>query len=129
MTNPLLQDWQTPFRIAPFDKISDDDFEPALEAALESHLSEIDAITSCDFDPTFANTIEALEEAGSLLDRVLGVFFTVAGADSNPARDALQREFSPRLAAHFFAISSNKALFARVASVWENRDKFDLSSE
>jgi len=129
MTNPLLQDWQTPFRIAPFDKISDDDFEPALEAALENHLSEIDAITSCDFDPTFANTIEALEEAGSLLDRVLGVFFTVAGADSNPARDALQREFSPRLAAHFSAISSNKALFARVASVWENRDKFDLSSE
>ena len=129
MTNPLLQDWETPFQIAPFDQISDDDFEPALEAALDSHLNEIDAITSCDFDPTFSNTIEALEQAGNLLDRVLGVFFTVAGADSNPTRDALQREFSPRLAAHFSTISSNKALFSRVATVWENRDKFDLSPE
>ena len=129
MTNPLLQDWETPFQIAPFDQISDDDFEPALEAALDSHLNEIDAITSCDFDPTFSNTIEALEQAGNLLDRVLGVFFTVAGADSNPTRDALQREFSPRLAAHFSTISSNKALFSRVATVWENRDKSDLSPE
>ena len=129
MTNPLLQDWKTPFQIAPFDQISDDDYEPALEAALNSHLNEIDAITSCDFDPTFCNTIEALEEAGSLLDRVLGVFFTVAGADSNPTRDALQREFSPRLAAHFSTISSNKALFSRVATVWENRDNFELSPE
>ncbi|HEC71224.1 MAG TPA: M3 family peptidase, partial [Roseobacter sp.] len=129
MTNPLLQDWETPFQIAPFDQISDDDFETALEAALDSHLNEIDAITSCDFDPTFSNTIEALEQAGNLLDRVLGVFFTVAGADSNPTRDALQREFSPRLAAHFSTISSNKALFSRVATVWENRDKSDLSPE
>ena len=65
MTNPLLQDWDTPFQIAPFDKISDDDFAPALDEALQTHRMEIDAIADCEYDPTFSNTIEALEEAGS----------------------------------------------------------------
>ena len=129
MTNPLLQDWDTPFELAPFDKISDDDFEPALDEALTKHRMEIDAIASCDAAPTFSNTIEALEEAGSQLDRVLGVFFTVAGADSNPVREALQRKFSPLLAAHYSEISSNKALFARVAEVWKKRDSFGLTPE
>ncbi|WP_339760726.1 M3 family metallopeptidase [uncultured Sulfitobacter sp.] len=129
MTNPLLQDWDTPFELAPFDKISDDDFEPALDEALTKHRMEIDAIASCDAAPTFGNTIEALEEAGSQLDRVLGLFSTVAGADSNPVREELQRKFSPLLAAHYSEISSNKALFARVAEVWKKRDSFDLTPE
>ena len=129
MTNPLLSDWDTPFELAPFDKISDDDFEPALEEALATHRMEIDAIASCDVAPSFGNTIESLEEAGSQLDRVLGVFFTVAGADSNPAREDLQRKFSPLLAAHFSEISSNKQLFSRVADVWANRDSLDLTPE
>jgi peptidyl-dipeptidase Dcp len=129
MTNPLLKDWNTPFELAPFDKISDDDFEPALDQALAAHRKEIDAIANSDAAPTFGNTIEALEQAGRQLDRVLGVFFTVAGADSNPAREELQRKFSPLLAAHFSEISSNKALFARVAEVWKKRDSFDLTPE
>jgi peptidyl-dipeptidase Dcp len=129
MTNPLLQDWNTPFELAPFDKISDDDFEPALDQALAAHRKEIDAIANSDAAPTFGNTIEALEQAGRQLDRVLGVFFTVAGADSNPAREELQRKFSPLLAAHFSEISSNKALFARVAEVWKKRGSFDLTPE
>jgi peptidyl-dipeptidase Dcp len=129
MTNPLLQDWNTPFELAPFDKISDDDFEPALDQALAEHRKEIDAIANSDAAPTFGNTIEALEQAGRQLDRVLGVFFTVAGADSNPAREELQRKFSPLLAAHFSEISSNKALFARVAEVWKKRGSFDLTPE
>jgi peptidyl-dipeptidase Dcp len=129
MTNPLLKDWSTPFELAPFDKISDDDFEPALDQALAAHRKEIDAIANSDAAPTFSNTIEALEQAGRQLDRVLGVFFTVAGADSNPAREELQRKFSPLLAAHFSEISSNKALFARVAEVWKRRDSFDLTAE
>ena len=129
MTNPLLQDWDTPFNLAPFDKISDDDFAPALEEALAAHVAEIDAIASRKDAPDFANTIEALEAAGGALDKVLGTFFTVAGADSNPAREDLQRAFSPKLAAHFSEISSNKALFARVAAVWDSREAFDLSDE
>ncbi|MEL7152609.1 MAG: M3 family metallopeptidase, partial [Pseudomonadota bacterium] len=79
--------------------------------------------------PDFANTIEALEAAGRDLGKVLGVFFNVAGADSNPAREALQRDFSPKLAAHYAEISANKALFARVAAIWDRRDDLELTGE
>ncbi|APX13522.1 M3 family metallopeptidase [Tateyamaria omphalii] len=129
MTNVLLSDWDTPFQIAPFDAISDDDFAPALEIALDNHKTEIAAIADSAEAPTFANTIEALEASGEDLDKVLGTFFSVAGADSNPAREELQRAFSPKLAAHFAEISSNKALFARIAAVWNARDTLDLTDE
>ena len=129
MTNPLLAEWNTPFGIAPFDKISDEDFAPALDEALAAHNAEIDAIATETAPPTFANTVEALEAAGQALDKVLGAFFTVAGADSNPKREDLQRAFSPKLAAHFSEISGNKALFNRVAAVWEQRDSLDLTDE
>ncbi|KAE9628261.1 M3 family metallopeptidase [Parasedimentitalea maritima] len=129
MTNPLLPRWDTQFQIAPFDAISDDDFAPALEQALATHNAQIKAIAENAQAPTFANVIEALETPCRELDQVLSVFFTVAGADSNPAREALQRDFSPKLAAHFSAITANKALFARVAAVWDARENLDLSDE
>ncbi len=129
MTNVLLQDWDTPFQIAPFDAIKDEDFAPALDVALERHQAEIDAIATSSAAPTFANTIEALEAVGRDLNKVLGAFYTMAGADSNPAREALQRDFSPKLAAHFSEISGNKALFARVAAVNDARDQLKLSDE
>ncbi|MEP5633478.1 MAG: M3 family metallopeptidase [Tateyamaria sp.] len=129
MTNVLLQDWDTPFQIAPFDAIKDEDFAPALDVALERHRAEIDAIAGNTEAATFANTIEALEAVGHDLNKVLGTFYTVAGADSNPAREALQRDFSPKLAAHFAEISGNKALFARVAAVHDARDGLGLTDE
>ena len=119
--NILLQDWDTPFGIAPFDRISDEDFAPAVEEALAAHKADIDAIAADTAAPDFDNVIGALEAAGGALDRVLGVFSNIAGSDSNPKRQELQREFSPKLAAHFAEISSNKALFARVAAVWDAR--------
>ena len=129
MTNPLLTDWNTPFRIAPFDRISDDDFAPALDQALAAHKAQIDAIAANPDAPTFANVIEALETPCQPLEQVLSVFFTMAGADSNSSREALQREFSPKLAAHFSEITANKALFARVHAVWDQRDSLDLTDE
>ncbi|SLN66826.1 Peptidyl-dipeptidase dcp [Falsiruegeria litorea R37] len=129
MTNPILAQWQTPFEIAPFDAISDDDFAPALDTALTAHLGEIDAIADNTETPDFDNTIGAMEAAGEALDKVLSVFFTVAGADSNPKREELQRDFSPKLAAHFSAISSNKALFRRVADLWARKDDLTLTPE
>ncbi len=129
MTNLLLDTWDTPFGLTPFDKISDDDFAPAVGVALANHKAEIGAITATADPATFANTVEALEAVGRDLDKVLSAFYTVAGADSNPAREALQRDFAPMLAAHFSDVSSNKALFARVASVWNDRDNLDLSDE
>ena len=129
MSNPILSDWDTPFQIAPFDVLSDDDFAPALDLALAAHRDEIAAITQNPEPPSFANTIEALEAAGKALDKVLSVFFTVAGADSNPERQALQRDFSPRLATHYSEISANTALFARVANLWARRNALGLTPE
>lgn len=129
MTNPILSEWTTPFEIAPFAAISDDDFAPALAEALQAHIDQIDAIAADPEAASFSNTIEALEAAGDDLTKVLSVFYTVAGADSNPTREALQREFSPKLAAHFSAISSNKALFQRVADLWDRRDSLGLTEE
>ncbi len=129
MTNPILSDWNTPFEIAPFATITDDDFAPALDQAMHAHDAEIEAIAASPDTPTFANTIEALEATGEQMDKVLSVFFTVAGADSNPKREELQREFSPKLAAHYSRISSNKALFKRVADLWDRRDNLDLTDE
>lgn len=129
MTNPLLSDWQTPFQIAPFDIISDDDFAPAFELALTSHKDEIAAIADNPDAATFDNTIGALEAAGTDFDKVLSVFYTVAGADSNPAREALQRDFAPKLAAHSAEISANKALFQRIADLWDRRADLGLTAE
>lgn len=129
MTNPILTNWNTPFGLAPFDAISDTDFAPALETAFAAHKAEIAAIASNPDPASFANTVEALEAAGEALDKVLSVFFTVSGADSNPDREALQREFSPKLAAHFSDISANKALFRRVAELWARKDDLGLADE
>ena len=127
MTNPLLADWTTEFELPPFAEFSDADFAPAFEEALTAHEAEIAAIADNPEPPTFENTILALEGAGAQLDRVLGVFFNLAGSDSNDARQALQREFSPKLAAHSSAIYANKALYSRVQAVWEARADLDLS--
>ncbi|WP_264212449.1 M3 family metallopeptidase [Leisingera thetidis] len=129
MPNPLLSRWDTPFEIAPFASISDADFAPALEQALAVHNEQIEALANSTEPPGFANVIEALETPCRELEQVLGVFFTVAGADSNPKRQELQREFSPKLAAHFSAITANKALFARVRAVWDQRGTLDLTAE
>ncbi|MCB4456061.1 M3 family metallopeptidase [Leisingera sp. McT4-56] len=129
MSNPLLSRWDTPFEIAPFNSISDDDFAPALEQALEAHKAQIDTIANSSEPPGFANVIEALETPCRELEQVLGVFFTVAGADSNPRREELQRAFSPKLAAHFSAITANKALYARIKAVWDQREQLDLTAE
>ena len=129
MTNPLLSNWDTPFDLPPFDKITDEHFAPAIDAALSEHSAAIDAIAGNPAPVSFSNVIEALEASGPLLDRVLGAFFSVLGADSNPAREALQREYSPKLAAHFANITANKALYARVKAVWDARDTLELTNE
>ncbi|WP_298679543.1 M3 family metallopeptidase [uncultured Lentibacter sp.] len=129
MNNPLLADWDTPFRIAPFQTFSDDDFAPALEVALGRHNSEIAAIAAQQDAVSFETVIGALERAGKDLEKVLSVFYTVSSADSTAAREALQREFAPKLAAHFSQITANKALFARIEALWTVRDTQDLTPE
>ncbi len=129
MTNPLLADWDGAFSLPPFERITDADFAPALEATLAEARARIAAIADNPEPASFANTIEALELADEGLNRVLGVFFNLAGADATPEREALQREFSPRLAAFSSEITMNPALFARIDALWQDRDALDLSAE
>ncbi|WP_289042797.1 M3 family metallopeptidase [uncultured Aliiroseovarius sp.] len=129
MTNPLLTDWNTPFDLPPFDAIKDEHFEPAFDAGLEDTRGAIRKITESTDVPTFANTIDALELSDALLDRVLSVFYSVAGADSTPAREDLQRKFAPRLAAFSSEVMMNEALFARIEALWQARDSLDLTDE
>jgi peptidyl-dipeptidase Dcp len=129
MTNPLLAEWDRPFGLAPFDAIADADFAPAFEAALAEARADVAAIADNPAPPDFSNTVEALEFSGRALDRVLSVFFTVAGADSNPARQALQRDFAPKLAAWSSELYGNKALFARIEALWQARDTLGLGPE
>lgn len=129
MTNPLLQEWITPFELAPFDRIRDTDFEPALEVALKQEMDELLAIANNPDAPTFENTIDAMMAAGKALGQVLSVFYTLVGSDSNPKREALMREFSPKLSAHSSAITSNKQLFARIKTLWDSKDTLTLTPE
>jgi peptidyl-dipeptidase Dcp len=127
--NVLWQEWTTPFGVPPFDAIRDEDFAPAVEAALAHARENVAAIAESAAAPTFANTIEALERAERRLGQVLSAFWTVAGADSNPAREALQREFAPKLSAYGSEITENRVLFTRIEALWEGREGLGLTPE
>lgn len=129
MTNALLEPWDTPFELPPFARITDDDFGPALEAALDEGRARVRAIAEQVEAPTFANTIDALELADETLDRVAGVFFNLAGADATPTREALQREYAPKFAAYSSEITNNEQLFARIDALWSRREELSLSEE
>ena len=129
MTNPLLARWDTPFALPPFAALKDDDFRPAFDTGLAEARVAISAIADNPEAPTFANTIEALELAEQTLDRVAGVFFNIAGADSNPAREALQRDLAPLLSAFSSEVTNNRALFQRIESLWQSREDLRLTNE
>lgn len=129
MTNPLLTDWTTPFGLPPFESISDDDFAPALDTALTQARAAITAIADNPEPATFDNTILAMELAELPLGKILGTFYGVAGADSNPKREELQRDFGPLLSAFGSEITENKVLFARIEDLWQRRDDLALTAE
>lgn len=127
--NPLLSEWTAPFALPPFEQIEDAHFAPALDAALDQGRAAIAAIADNPDPPSFANTIDALEQADALLDRVAGVFFNLAGSDSNDARQALQRDYAPNFAAYGSEITNNTKLFQRIETLWAARDALDISAE
>jgi peptidyl-dipeptidase Dcp len=129
MTNPLLQDWTGPFGLPPFEKITDADFAPAFDAALAQARAAIAEIAENAEAPDFTNTIAAMEQAEGTLDRVAGVFYNLAGADSTPAREALMRDLAPKMAAFSSEVTMNAALFARIEVIWNARDTLGLSAE
>jgi peptidyl-dipeptidase Dcp len=129
MINALLAPWTTAFALPPFDLIRDEDFAPAFEVGLAEARAAIAAIADNPAPPTFANTIDALELAEATLDRVAGVFFNIAGSDSTPAREALQRDLAPKLSAFSSEITNNRALFGRIDALWQARDALSLTDE
>jgi len=129
MTNPLLARWDGPFDLPRFDLVQDRDFAAASDAALTEARANLAAIAQNPHPPSFANTIEALERADETLGRVLALFFHLAGADSTPAREELQRDLAPKLAAYSSEITMNPALWHRIKTLWDRRDELGLSAE
>jgi peptidyl-dipeptidase Dcp len=127
--NPLLKEWTGRFGLPPFGAIAPELFRPAFDAALAAHRAEIDAVAGDPAAPTFDNTIVALEKSGRALDRVVSVFFVLAGADTSDAIEAVEREMSPLLARHNNALYLNRALYARIADLYARRDSLGLTPE
>lgn len=127
--NPLLMDYETPFQVPPFDQIELGHYKPAFEEALKVHNEEIDSIVNNVEDPSFQNVIVALENAGGLLSRVSTVFFNINSANTSDSIQAIAKELAPVLSAHGDEISLNEKLFARVKSVYDNRETLNLDSE
>ncbi|MBQ2796486.1 MAG: M3 family metallopeptidase [Tidjanibacter sp.] len=124
--NPLLAEWNTPFGVPPFDQIEVDHYAPAFKAAMAIHEEEIEAIVNNPEEPTFDNTILALDNAGELLGKVANTFFLVASADTNEQMQKVEAKVSPLMSAHSDKIMMNDALFQRVKKVYEGRHKTGL---
>ena len=127
--NPFAQPSSLPLNYPAFDKIKNEHFLPAYAAGMAEHLREIDAIARDKAAPTFDNTIVAMERAGQMLARVAAVFSNLQTANTNDVLDAVDREMSPRLAAHNDAIYLNPALFQRVKTLHAKRASLGLDSE
>lgn len=127
--NELLTDWYETKDLPDFGQLRPEHFPPAFEIAMQRHLVEIDGIVTSPNQPTFENTIEALERAGLHLSRTAAVFWNIASADTNPQIQSLERDLAPQMSAHFNRISQNKDLFDRITSVWNRRKEGDLDDE
>src|SRR5215471_18229099 len=112
--NPLLETWMTPFGLPPFYRIRPEHFPPAYDRGMEEQSAEIAAITGTAAAPSFANTIEALERSGRLLDRVSRVFSNLDASDTNETLQAIARDYAPKLAQHRMRIALDEGLFARI---------------
>ena len=126
--NPFLTEWDTPYGIPPYDKIKTSDYIPAIKAGIDEQTAQIEAIVSNPEAPTFDNTIAPLELSGGILAKVQGVLYNVSETDRSDALDAVQDEAIPLLSAHGDNISFNKALYHRVAEVY-NADQSGLTRE
>ncbi|GAA4278200.1 M3 family metallopeptidase [Aquimarina mytili] len=125
MNNLLLK----PFDAAPFSKIKPAHYLPAIKNAISLAKKEIDTIVNNSEEPTFSNTIEALEYSGELLDRVTSVFFNLNSAETNEEIQKIAQEVSPLIAEHLNDINLNQELFKRIKFVYAQRDNLNLNAE
>ncbi len=129
MGNPLLKESSAPFGAPQFDKISDEHYLPAFEAAIAEGKAEIDAIVENQEEPTFENTIEAMEYAGQTLNTVAGIFYNLMEANTNDQMQAVAEQVSPMLTEYSMYVSLNEKLFERVKAVYEKRNELGLDQD
>ncbi|WP_430539664.1 peptidyl-dipeptidase Dcp [Luteimonas terrae] len=127
--NALFTASTLPFQAPPFDKLKDADYQPAIEEGMKQHLAEIRTIADNPDAPTFENTIEAMERSGELLTRSASVFFMLTGANTNETLQAAEEALAPKLAEHSDAIYLDPALFARVKTIYDQRETLGLTPE
>lgn len=125
----LTQHFNTKHNTAPFSKIKNEDFLPAFQKGIELAKSEIDAIVRNPINPTFENTIEALAFSGDVLDRISSIFFNLNSAETNDEIQKIAQEVSPLLSEFGNDVRLNPDLFARVKTVYEQREKLNLNPE
>lgn len=128
-TDHPLTHWTGPFGLPDFSRIKDEDFAPAFEKALKLHEADIEAIAANPEPATIENTLAALELGGDPLHRVSTIFWCKAGAHTNEAIQALERDIAPKMARHYSAISMNDRLFARIDDLYQRREKLALDAE
>ena len=128
-SNPLLEDWKTPFGTPPFDRIKTEHYLPAFKEAIELHKKEISDIIENEDKPTFQNTIAPLDYSGSKLKQVQRVFSAMNESMSSNEMTQLSKEISPMLSKHKDDINLNEDLFKKVKAVYANKDKMDLTTE
>lgn len=127
--NPLLQQFQTPYQVPPFEKVEPEHFMPAIEEALIQGKEEIDQIVADEEPPSFANTIEKLDESGLLLNQIAAVLFNLNAAETNDELQSVTQEASPKLTSFGNEIKQNPALFERIKSVYNSREELPLDTE
>ena len=127
-TNPFLAEWKTPYGIPPFEQIRYADYIPAVKAGIKAQQAEIDAIVASQEAPSFDNVIAAFDRSGGLLAKVTGVLYNVSETENGPEMEAIIEEATPLLSAHEDGIFMNKALYGKVAAVY-NADQSGLTRE
>ncbi len=127
--NPLFEPWATPFGLPPFDRIKPEHFPPALDRGMAEEIADIAAITGFSEPPSFANTIEALERSGRLLNRVGDLFHNLNASATNKAIDAIARDYAPKLAAHQSKIALDPDLFGRIDALYRKRAELGLATD
>ena len=127
--NPFFTEYTTPFGVPPFDKIEVAHYKPAFEKGMEEQKKEIDAIVNNPEEPTFENTIVALDRSGELLTKVMYAFSGQSSVNTTDEIQALEQELYPVLSAHSDDISLNPALFTRVKVVYDKQASMNLNKE
>lgn len=129
MNNPLLKPFNTPHQTAPFNEIETSHYEQAMEEGMKMGNEEIKNIIENSDEPTFENTILALENSGKVLDRITTIFFNLLSAETNDEMDGIAERITPKLTEYSNNISLNEALFDRVKVVYSNKSNLNLSPE